>query len=257
MPDDEIEQLDLRLRDLARRVIHAEKAAQTAAVEDRHGDLTVDALRLQDVILARHHIARILELGDEGHILAREPCQILYLRRNALRAPLKGVGIDILLRVDAVKKEHSVRAHRLADQAQQAVDLAFHFLFAVRPVDPRELTEHRAGILGVQPLLPALMSRFVFLYRHAAYLLCSAGSSSWVSLRDLIYYIMAARRCKYSFAAVKLQPGCAAALLPYIMKAPAPSGTISSPLYSTGHWRPVWSMVHSHVSNILEIGTIS
>ena len=100
-------------------------------------------------------------------------------------------------------------------------------------------------------------NEFIADYRHAAYLLCSAGSGSWVSLRDLIYYIMAARRCKYSFAAVKLQPGCAAALLPYIMKAPAPSGTISSPLYSTGHWRPVWSMVHSHVSNILEIGTIS
>ncbi len=100
-------------------------------------------------------------------------------------------------------------------------------------------------------------NEFIADYRHAAYLLCSAGSGSWVSLRDLIYYIMAARRCKYSFAAVKRQPGCAAALLPYIMKAPAPSDTISSPLYSTGHWRPVWSMVHSHVSNILEIGTIS
>lgn len=52
-------------------------------------------------------------------------------------------------------------------------------------------------------------NEFIADYRHAAYLLCSAGSSSWISLRDLIYYIMAARRCKYSFAAVKRQPGCA------------------------------------------------
>ena len=190
---DKAEQVDLRRRDLAPRIAHTEKAAQRAAVKDRHRDLAADVLRLQNVILRRHHAAHLFKVRDvnglaalkglqpDGHIRPREPFQIFDLRRNALRAPLEGIGVVFLpLLLEPVKKKDAVRVHRLADQTQQTVDRRLDLFFAVHSVDLHELAKQLAGIV---------LGRFfvicrVILHRHAASLLCSANFVHWGKLSN-------------------------------------------------------------------------
>jgi len=45
------------------RIVKAEKAAQIAAIEDWHRDLRADALRLQELVLARHQRFHIFNMG--------------------------------------------------------------------------------------------------------------------------------------------------------------------------------------------------
>lgn len=103
MPADKGKQSELAGRHRPLRIVKAEKAAQIAAIEDRHRDLGVDALRLQDLVLARHlrfhafnirnddRLAAAEGLQPVRHIRGNDLRQVVDLRRDAVRAPLKGV----------------------------------------------------------------------------------------------------------------------------------------------------------------------
>lgn len=140
------------------RIVKAEKAAQIAAIEDRHRDLGADALRLQDLVLARHlrfhafnirnddRLAAAEDLQPVRHIRGNDLRQVVDLRRDAVRAPLKGVAIGLRRPLQPLEEKHAVRLHCLADQTQQAVDQFVHLLFAARAVDARELIDERKAV---------------------------------------------------------------------------------------------------------------
>ena len=104
VPADKGKQSELAGRHRPLRIVKAEKAAQIAAIEDRHRDLGANALRLQDLVLARHlrfhafnirnddRLAAAEDLQPVRHIRGNDLRQVVDLRRDAVRAPLKGVA---------------------------------------------------------------------------------------------------------------------------------------------------------------------
>ena len=140
------------------RVVEAEKAAQIAAIEDRHRDLGADALRLQELVLARHlrfhvfnirnddRLAAAEDLQPVGHVRGKDLRQVVNLRRDAARAPLKGVAIGLRLALQPLEEKHAVRLHGLADQTQQSVDQFVHLLLAAGAVDACKLVDERKAV---------------------------------------------------------------------------------------------------------------
>ena len=135
------------------RIVKAEKAAQIAAIEDRHRDLRADALRLQELVLARHQRFHIFNIGNDDRLAAAEDLepvrhirgndlrQVVDLRRDAVRAPLKGVAIGLRRPLQPLEEKHAVRLHGLADQTQQAINQLVHLLLAAGAVDARKLVD--------------------------------------------------------------------------------------------------------------------
>ena len=70
VPADKGKQTELIVRHRPLRVVEAEKAAQAAAIEDRHRDLGVDALRLQDLVLARHLRFHVFNIRNDDRLAA-------------------------------------------------------------------------------------------------------------------------------------------------------------------------------------------
>ena len=140
------------------RIVKAEKAAQIAAIEDRHRDLRADALRLQELVLARHQRFHIFNIGNDdrlaaaedlqpvGHVRWNDLRQVVDLRRNTVRAPLKGVAIGLRRPLQPLEEKHAVRLHGLADQTQQAINQLVHLLLAAGAVDARELINERKAV---------------------------------------------------------------------------------------------------------------
>ena len=158
VPADKGKQSELAGRHRPLRIVKAEKAAQIAAIEDRHHDLGVDALRLQDLVLARHlrfhvfnirnddRLAAAEDLQPVRHIRGNDLRQVVDLRRDAVRAPLKGVAIGLRRPLQPLEEKHAVRLHGFADQTQQAVDQFVHLLLAAGAVDTRELIDERKAV---------------------------------------------------------------------------------------------------------------
>ena len=155
---DKGEQAELIVCQRPLRVVKAEKAAQIAAIEDRHRDLRADALRLQELVLARHQRFHIFNIGNDdrlaaaedlqpvGHVRGNDLRQVIDLRRNTARVPLKGVAIGLRLTLQPLEEKHAVRLHGFADQAQQAIKQLVHLLLAAGAVDARKLVDDRKAV---------------------------------------------------------------------------------------------------------------